>query len=511
MGGLMSLLLNGNDLCLEDIYRVAYEFEKVELLPEAIEKVNKCRAYVEKIISENKAVYGLNTGFGKFSNIRIPKEQIEELQENLILSHATGVGNYLSIAETRAVTLLRINVLAKGFSGIRLQTLQALIDLLNARVHPCIPEKGSVGASGDLAPLSHLALVLLGKGKAEFKGNLLSGEQALKQAGLKPVKLKAKEGLALNNGTQVMTGIGALLLLKAENLCKVADICAGFSIDALLATPDAFDKLIHQVRPHKGQIESAENIYALLENSELRHSHQYCENVQDAYSLRCTPQVNGAVRDALRYVRTTLETEINSATDNPLIFFEQDKVISGGNFHGEPIAFACDILGFTVSELGNISDRRTEHLLNPALNRGLNPFLAPRPGLDSGYMIAQVTATALISENKVLAHPSSVDSIPTSANQEDHVSMGTISAVKARTIIDNTAYVLGIELMVAAQALDTRKHQSSDVIQAIKSEIRKNVAFLKKDRIITDDINNMKILVDSDVLPKIAAKFINLN
>jgi histidine ammonia-lyase len=505
------ILLNGNDLTIEDVFKVANEFEKVQLSADSVKKVIKCRDYVEDIIKQGKTVYGLTTGFGKFSNIRIPVEQIEELQENLILSHSTGVGDTLNIPETRAIMLLRINVLAKGHSGIRLSTVQTLIDLLNARVHPCIPEKGSVGASGDLAPLSHLALVLIGKGEAEYKGQILSGEEVLKKVNIPPVKLKAKEGLALTNGTQVMTAIGALALLRAERLCKIADICASISIDSLLGTPDAFDELVHKIRPHSGQIESAENIANLLTNSKLSNSHTDCENVQDAYSLRCSPQVNGAVRDALKYVRQTIETEINSATDNPLIFPDEDKVISGGNFHGEPVAFACDLLGMTTSELGNISDRRTEHLLNPALNRGLKPFLAPRPGLDSGFMIAQLTAAALISENKILAHPASVDSIPTSANQEDHVSMGTIGAVKARTIIDNTAYVLAIELMAACQALDTRDLKSSEALEDVKTEIRKYVAFLERDRIINDDFRKIKDIIETDTLINIVQKYIKLN
>ena len=506
----MSIIITGNDLTFDEIARVSNNFEKIKLHPESISKVINCREYVEKIISENKTVYGLTTGFGKFSTIRIQPDQIDELQENLILSHATGVGSYLSIAETRSIMLLRINVLAKGFSGIRLETLQTLIDMLNHKIHPLIPEKGSVGASGDLAPLSHLALVLLGYGKAELNGEILEGNAALKKAGLKPVKLKAKEGLALTNGTQVMTGISVLSFLRAENLCKIADICASGTIDALLGTIDAFDPLIHKIRPHQGQRISAENIRNIIKHSKLCESHKDCENVQDAYSLRCSPQVNGAVRDALEYIGKTLEIEINSATDNPLIFPDEDKVISGGNFHGEPVAFAADTLGFSVSELGNISDRRTEHLLNPALNRGLQPFLAPRPGLDSGFMIAQLTAASLISENKILAHPASVDSIPTSANQEDHVSMGTIAAVKARNIIDNTAFVLAIELMVSMQALDTRELPSSDVLEAVKKEVRKIVPKLTKDRIIHNDINQMKTLVESGVLSEIIGKFIDL-
>jgi histidine ammonia-lyase len=505
-----TIYIDGNSLTLEQVYEVAFNRCKVQLTDEAIEKVNKCRDYVEKVINEGKIVYGLTTGFGKFATISIAKEDIEELQTNLILSHATAVGNYLSIEETRAIHLLRANVLAKGNSGIRLSTLQALIDMLNAGIHPCIPEKGSVGASGDLAPLSHLALVLLGHGKAEYQGEIIDGALAMEKAGIKPVVLAAKEGLALNNGTQVMTGIMAINIIKAERLAKSADIIAAMSVDALTGTPAAYDELVHKVRPHHGQMCSAYNMHELLKDSPLRRSHIDCKNVQDAYSLRCTPQVNGAVRDSLAFVRQTLEVEINSATDNPLIFPDDDKVLSGGNFHGEPVAFSADILGFTVSELGNISERRQEQMFNPALNRGLNAFLAPRPGIDSGFMIAQLTSASLISENKVLAHPASVDSIPTSANQEDHVSMGTIGAVKARTILSNTTYVLGIELMAACQALESRDYATSEPLLALKNEFRKLVAIIEKDRIIYPDIENSKSFVESGKVLEIVSQYINL-
>jgi histidine ammonia-lyase len=506
----MSIIISGNDLTMTDIWSVAVEREKIELDKSAAEKVEKCRQYVEKIVKENKAIYGLTTGFGKFSNVRIPTNKIAELQNNLILSHATGVGKILSIPETRAVMLLRINVLAKGHSGIRLNTLQTLIDMLNAGIHPCIPEKGSVGASGDLAPLSHLALVLLGKGEAEFQGKMIRGSLAMKKANLKPVYLEAKEGLALNNGTQVMTAVLSLILLQAEKLCKQAEIIAATSIEALLGTITAFDPLVHSLRPYPGQSTSAANIFNLLQNSELNQSHCDCENVQDAYSIRCTPQVVGAVRDVLVHVRKILETEINSATDNPLIFPEEDKVISGGNFHGEPIAFAADMLGMAVSELGNISDRRMEHILNPALNRGLKPFLAPRPGLDSGFMIAQVTAAALCSENKVLSHPSSVDSIPTSANQEDHVSMGMTGVLKAKTILENVTHILSIELMIAVQALDYRSQPSSQAIEAVRAFIRKHVKTLEKDRQINHDMAKIWQIIDSGELINIVSEFIRL-
>ena len=504
------IFIDGNSLTIEQIKDVAVGFKKIALTEEAIEKVEKCRAYIDKIVAENKVVYGITTGFGKFANIVIDAKDINELQENLILSHATGVGERLPREEVRAIHLLRINVLAKGHSGIRLSTLQTLIDMLNAGIHPCIPEKGSVGASGDLAPLSHLALVLIGHGEAEYKGEIISGAEAMKRAGLTPVKLCAKEGLALNNGTQVMTGIACLALLKAENLCKVADITAAMSVDALLGTPTAFDELIHSVRPHLGQKESAQNLRNLLKNSPLRQSHINCSNVQDAYSLRCTPQVHGATRQNLKHIRAVLEIEINSATDNPLIFPDQDKVFSGGNFHGEPIAFVSDLLGICVSELANISERRIEQIYNPALNRGLSPFLAQRPGIDSGLMIAQFTAASLVSENKVLSHPSSVDSIPTSANQEDHVSMGTIGAVKARNIVSNTAFVLAIELMSACQAIEMRNIDSSPALMSILKSFRGIVKTLEKDRIMYDDIQNAKRYLESGEMVKTILEYVDM-
>ena len=506
----MSIIINGKDLTLEQIYQVAVKYEKIKLSSAAEKKVIKCREYVDKIIEQNKTVYGLNTGFGKFENVKIPLKQIDKLQENLIRSHATGVGEYFSEAETRAITLLRINVLANGNSGIRLKTLKTLIAILNAGIHPLIPEKGSVGASGDLAPLSHLALVLIGEGKAKYKGKILNGKAALKLNNIKPVKLKAKEGLALNNGTQVMTAVTALTLIKAKKLVITADICAAASIDALKGTPSAFDSSIHKLRPHPGQITSAANLKKIIQNSKLRESHKNCKNVQDAYSLRCTPQVHGAIRDNLDNIQKTIEIEINAVTDNPLIFPEENKVLSGGNFHGEPIAFAADNLGIVLSELGNISERRTEQLLNPALNRGLKPFLATKPGIDSGFMIAQLTSAALVSENKIKSHPASVDSIPTSANQEDHVSMGTIASVKARNILKNTTYVLGIELIIALQALDNRAAKSSPMIETIKSKVREKIKVLQGDRVLKNDIENMFELIDRDVIKQTALKISTL-
>ncbi|MFA5498183.1 MAG: histidine ammonia-lyase [Candidatus Cloacimonadia bacterium] len=502
--------IDGNSLSLQQLEEVALNKTEVSISQPAQQSINKCRDYVEKLVNDQKVVYGLTTGFGKFATVTIPNDKIEELQENLILSHATGLGKSYSIAETRAVTLLRCNVLAKGNSGIRLSTLQTLVDMLNAGIHPCIPEQGSVGASGDLAPLSHLALVLLGEGYAEYKGEIMTGKEAMDRAGIKPVRLAAKEGLALNNGTQVMTAVAALTLNKALKLCKVADICAAISVDALLGTPKAYHPLVHSVRPHQGQINAAKNLTNLLSNSPLRESHLNCDSVQDPYSLRCTPQVHGAVRDSLAHVKRVLEVEINSATDNPLIFPDADEVISGGNFHGEPIAFVADMLSYTTAELGSISERRIEQICNPALNRGLNAFLAPRPGLDSGYMIAQVTAASLVSENKTKSFPASVDSVPTSANQEDHVSMGTIGANKSRDIIENVNSILAIELLMALQALESREHPSSPVIEAIRKEFRKEVPVLDKDRNINPDMLKAKEFIASDRILEIAKEFLDL-
>jgi len=495
---MQEIIVDGNSLSLEMVQQVAQHNAMIRISDSAKEKVAKCRAYVDKVIANGDTVYGLTTGFGKFSTVSIPRENIAELQENLIRSHAVSIGEPYSEEQTRAIMLLRIAVLAKGYSGIRPATLETLVEMLNKGVHPIIPMRGSVGASGDLSPLSHLALVLIGEGEAIYGGEKLPGKIALQKAGITPVKLAAKEGLALNNGTQVMAALGVLNLLEAERLCQYADLIAAMSIDALKGTPRAFDELVHRLRPHPGQLLSAANIRNLLSSSPLRESHRNCGNVQDAYSLRCTPQVHGAVRDALTYVRNTLEIEINAATDNPLIFADEEQVISGGNFHGEPLAIALDTLAIAISELASISERRMEQLLNPALSRGLSPFLAKRPGIDSGFMIAQLTAASLVSENKVLAHPASVDSIPTSANQEDHVSMGSVSAIKLCQVVPNVASVLGIELLIAAAALDQREQPSSPILEKVKAALREKVPALAEDRIIHGDINNAIALVRSE-------------
>jgi len=509
---MQEIIIDGNTLTLEQVEQVARNHAPVRLAETSIAGVEKCRAYVDKVIANKDVVYGLTTGFGKFSTVSIPEENIAELQLNLIRSHSVSVGEAYDEATTRAIMLLRIAVLAKGHSGIRLQTLQALIQMLNSGVHPLIPKRGSVGASGDLSPLSHLALVLLGEGEAIYQGELMSGQAAMAKAGITPIRLAAKEGLALNNGTQVMAAIGVLALLDAERLCKQADITAAMSIDALKGTPRAFDPLVHKLRPHPGQKTSAENIRQLLENSPLRESHLNCGNVQDAYSLRCTPQVHGAVRDALAYARTVLDVEINSATDNPLIFPDEGKVISGGNFHGEPLAIAMDTMGIALSELANISERRMEQMLNPALSRGLSPFLAKRPGLDSGFMIMQLTAASLISENKVLAHPASVDSIPTSANQEDHVSMGSVSAIKLQQIVENVSNVIAIELIISAVALDHRGIKSSPGLEAAKALLREQVATLQQDRVMYPDIRAaLGMIKNAGILQAVDAVGVKIN
>ncbi len=449
-----NLAIDGHNLLIEDVELIADNKATVSLSALALDQLHNSRLIVEDYLQRRAVVYGITTGFGKFKDVYIAPEQTEQLQRNFLFSHACGMGDLFDSRTVRAITLLRANALAKGFSGIRPEVVSLLIEFLNVGIHPIIPQQGSVGASGDLAPLSHLALVLIGEGSAEFKGQVLSGKEALAKAHLKPVVLKAKEGLALTNGTQIMSALGCLTVVEAERLAKMADIIGAMSLEAQLGSQKAFLPQVHQVRPHPGQKASAANLIRLLANSELMESHKDCPMVQDAYSLRCMPQVHGASRQAFSHAREVLSIEINSATDNPLVF--SDQVISGGNFHGQPLALVLDYVGIALAELANISERRTERLVNPALSNGLPAFLTRNGGLNSGYMIAQYTAAALVSENKVLAHPASVDSIPTSANQEDHVSMGTISARKARTILQNVRRVLAIELLCAAQGLDLR-------------------------------------------------------
>ncbi|MCL0065827.1 histidine ammonia-lyase [Dehalococcoidia bacterium] len=449
----MSIILDGNSLSIADVVAVARHDRQVSLSPEAAKKVIEARAMVDRLVREEEVIYGVTTGVGEFSNITISPREMELLQKNIIMSHAVGVGRPLPEDTVRAVMLLRANTWAKGYSGIRLDIVQKLIEMLNKRVHPVVPEKGSVGASGDLAPLAHIALVMIGEGEAIFQGERLSGKEAMKSAGIYPASLCAKEGISFVNGTQVMTAIGALAIWDAQRLAKTADVAAAMSMEALRATDTVFDENLHRVRPHPGQLISAGNIRNLTRQSEIVASHKACLRVQDPYSLRCVPQVHGASLDAIAYAREVIEIELNSATDNPLIFADRNEVRPGGNFHGQPVALAMDFLGIALAELANISERRIARLLDPHLS-GLPAFLTKQGGLNSGLMLAQYTAASLVSENKVLAHPASVDSIPTSANQEDHVSMGTIAARKARDILENSETVIAIELLCAAQGLD---------------------------------------------------------
>jgi len=451
-----ALHINGNDLTLENVREVAVERRPVLLAADAREGVSRSRAVVETLVAENKLSYAITTGVGKLSDVRIAGDQIRELQLNLVRSHAVGVGKALPIAETRAMILLRANSLSKGYSGVRAIIIETLCEMLNRNLIPYVPSQGSVGASGDLAPLAHLALAAIGEGECvDEDGRQVPSAQALAKAQIRPLVLEAKEAVSLINGTQAMLSLGTLALLQAEVLVDSADVIGSMSLDALRGTDVAFDERIHRARPHSGQLKSAANLRRMLEGSQIRESHRECGRVQDAYSLRCMPQVHGAVRDTLANCRATFEIEANSAVDNPLVFTENGaEVLSGGNFHGEPIAFALDFIAIALSALAGISERRLERLVNPALNEGLPPFLAREAGLNSAFMMPQVTAAALVSENKVLAHPASVDSITTSGNKEDYVSMGMTSGLKLRRIVENTRNVLAIEAIAAAQALD---------------------------------------------------------
>lgn len=501
-----TLELHGDRLTLEDIGRVAAtDGPRVRLAAEARTRVEAARAVVERAIADGRVVYGLNTGFGYLSDVVIPADRIQELQENLIRSHAGGVGAPLSEAETRAVTLLRANVLARGHSGVRPTVIEALVALLNEGVHPVIPERGSVGASGDLAPLSHLALVLLGEGEAVYRGERMTGAEALGRAGLKPLRLEAKEGLALNNGTQVQTGIGALALLAAERAVDTAEVAGATSLEALRGTPDAFDEVIQRARPQPGQVESAARLRKLLADSEIRESHRLNDpRVQDAYSLRCMPQVHGAARQAMGYVRQVLEVESNSATDNPLIFPEDGRILSGGNFHGQPVAQALDLLAIACADLASISERRLARLVDPALSE-LPAFLTREPGLSSGLMMAQIVAASLVTEAKLRAQPASVDSIPTDANKEDHVSMGVAAALKARDAVGLLETVLALELLAGAQALEfLAPLRPGKGVEAARALVREVVPPLERDRVLAPDIAAVESLVRSGALAAIA-------
>jgi histidine ammonia-lyase len=499
---LNALHINGNDLTLEAVREVAAERRPVLLSADAREVVNRARAVVDEIVASNKMAYAITTGVGKLSDVRIAGEQIRELQVNLIRSHAAGVGEPLSAAETRAMTLLRASSLAKGYSGVRGTVIDTLCEMLNRDVTPFVPSQGSVGASGDLAPLAHLALALIGEGECiDASGTRIPSSDALKRAQIKPLVLEAKESISLINGTQGMLAVGTLALLAAETLVDSADVLGGLCCDALKGTDTAFDDRIHKARPHAGQIKTAANLRRMLEGSQIRESHRNCGRVQDAYSLRCIPQVHGAVRDTLAHCRGVFEIEANSAVDNPLVFItdarnSEGDVISGGNFHGEPLAFALDFLCIALSALAGISERRIERLVNPALSEGLPPFLAQGAGLNSGFMLAQVTAAALVSENKVLAHPASVDSITTSGNKEDYVSMGMTAALKLKRIVENTRNVLAIEAMAVAQAIDLLAPlKTSKRGQAAVAATRSVCPTMEKDRIMYKDFARLAELI----------------
>lgn len=497
-----ALHINGNDLTLAAVREVASERRAVLLSPDAREAVDRARAVVDGLVAGNKLAYAITTGVGKLSEVRIAGDQIRELQVNLVRSHSVGVGEPLAVAETRAMMLLRANSLSKGNSGVRALVIDTICEMLNRGVTPFVPSQGSVGASGDLAPLAHLALALIGEGECiDEKGTRIPSAEALKRAQVKPLVLEAKEAVSLINGTQAMLGVGTLALLAAETLVDSADVLGGLCCDALKGTDAAFDERIHKARPHNGQMKTAANLRHMLQGSQIRESHRECGRVQDAYSLRCIPQVHGAVRDTLAHCREVFEIEANSAVDNPLVFIGDPKraegdVISGGNFHGEPVAFALDFLAIALSALAGISERRIERLVNPALSEGLPPFLAPGAGLNSGFMMPQVTAAALVSENKVLSHPASVDSITTSGNKEDYVSMGMTAAIKLKRVVDNTRNVLAIEAMAVAQALDfLAPLKTSKRGQAALAAIRSVCPTMEKDRVMYKDFARLADLI----------------
>jgi histidine ammonia-lyase len=486
--------LDGERLTIEEVERVAVAGEQVELAAEARSRMLASRATVERLAAGDAAVYGVNTGVGLLADVRISRDELNQLQRNIVRSHGAGVGPPLDRAVVRAMMLIRANVLAKGCSGIRPAVAERLCDLLNRGVTPVAPSRGSVGASGDLAPLAHMALVLIGEGEAELDGQRLPGAEALRRAGIEPLALEAKEGISLVNGTQAMLAIGCLALIDADVLAETADLVCAMTIDALRGTPRAFDPRLQAARPHPGQISSAANLARFLEGSEIRKSHIACRRVQDAYSLRCAPQAHGAVRDALTEARRVFSIELNSATDNPLVFGEE--IISGGNFHGEPLALQLDYLAIALTILSGISERRIDRLVNPLLNEGLPPFLAGHAGLESGFMMAQVTAAALVAENRVLAHPASPGSITTSGGKEDFVSMGMTAALKLRDVVFNTRCVLAIEAITAARALDClAPMRSSPVIEKARTRLRAAAPEWKRDQPLAGQIEGVAALI----------------
>jgi len=515
-----TVTLDGESLPIAEVVMVADcwqnpETVQVKLAPRAVKRIRACREAVERLVARREVIYGITTGFGAFKDRVIPANEAAQLQRNILMSHAVGVGKPLPEATVRAMMLIRANTLAKGYSGIRLETMQALLALLNRGVHPVVPAQGSVGASGDLAPLAHMALVLIGLGEAIYKGKRMNAAEALRQSGLPPVVLEAKEGIALTNGTSLMTAIGCLATDRSGMVIQSADVVAALSLEALNGTPRAFDARLHAVRPHAGQVACAAHMRALLQGSEFVRGDE-SSNVQDAYTLRCIPQVHGAIRDVIAHVQNVLKIELNSATDNPLIFrqAEGDIAISGGNFHGEPVALSMDYLGLALTDLGNMSERRIARLLDPATNGGiLPPFLTDQGGLNSGFMLLQYTAAALASENKVLAHPASADSIPTSANAEDHVSMGATAARKAAQIVEHVETIVALELLCAAQGVDFRRQEQPSLrlgrgTRAAYEAIRERVPFIAADEVMYPHIETTKRLVHEGHIAKAAEQAI---
>jgi len=489
--------LDGSSLTLADLLAIADDFAPVALSPAAAAGIDASRAVVDRHASGDAPVYGINTGFGSLAEVKIAKDALGELQRNLLRSHAAGVDTPLPVRAVRAMMALRANVLAKGFSGIRRSTLELLIAALNARVHPIVPSRGSVGASGDLAPLAHLSLVLIGEGQASVGADttVLDGAAALARAGLSPVDLGPKEGLALINGTQASAAVAALAVLGAERLARAADLTAAVTIDGLRGSYHPFEARLHDPRPHPGQRTSAANLLVLLQDSAINRSHENCGRVQDAYSMRCAPQVHGAARDAFAHARATLAIEANAATDNPMVFADAGDIVSGGNFHGAPVAVSADLLVIGLLQLATISERRSDRLVNPALS-GLEPFLTRESGLHSGYMMAQVTAAALVSELKTLAHPASVDTIPTSANREDHVSMSMAAALKAERALVLATDVLAIEILLACQAIDLLAPlTTSPALAPVHARVRSGVPTLDRDRPPSPDIGAISKLI----------------
>ena len=494
------LELDGQRLSLAQVVAVARGEERVRFSERARARIEESRRVVESIIAADLSVYGVNTGFGKLSDIHIERAQLSELQLNLVRSHSCGLGSPLSIAEARAMLLLRANVLALGFSGCRPVLVETLVAMLEREVTPVIPEKGSVGASGDLAPLAHLALTVIGEGEAFYQGQRMPSADALRSAQIEPVRLEAKEGIALLNGTQAMAAVGALALYRAERVTRLADVSGAMTLEGLRGTPVAFDERIHAARPHAGQLEVASHLRELMSESEIRASHlENDPRVQDAYSLRCMPQVHGAVRDALAHARGVVEIETGSATDNPLVFPDTGEVLSGGNFHGAPLALVFDYAAMAMTDLMSITERRIDRLVNPDANEDLPPFLTSRPGISSGFMMMQIVAASLLNEAKVLAHPASIDNVPTDGGKEDHVSMGMTGATKLRAIVDLAETITAIELITAAEALEYRKPlRPGRGVLPVFEQVRKHVERLGRDRVLAPDIEKVVAAIRSD-------------